>query len=42
MAARVKWLPVGRIAHGYRRVFIVDEDGAVRVAALSIWSNRAM
>ena len=30
MAARVTWLPVGHIAHGYRRVFIVDEDGAVR------------
>ncbi len=30
MAARVKWLPRGHIAHGYRRVFVIDEGNSVR------------
>ncbi len=30
MAARVKWLPLGHIAHGYRRVFVIDEDNSMR------------
>lgn len=27
MMYAVRWLPVGRVAHGYRRVFVVEEQG---------------
>lgn len=30
MNARVKWLPVGHVAHGYRRVFTVYEGEMLR------------
>ncbi|MCL6517211.1 hypothetical protein [Alicyclobacillus sp.] len=30
MSAVVRWLPVGHIAHGYRRAFIVEQDGVLR------------
>lgn len=30
MSARVEWLPVGHVAHGYRRVFTVFEDDKLR------------
>lgn len=30
MTARVAWLPVGHIAHGYRRVFAIFEDETLR------------
>lgn len=29
-AFRVRWLPLGHIAHGYRRVFIVEDNDAVQ------------
>ncbi|MCL6597374.1 MAG: hypothetical protein K6T81_01385 [Alicyclobacillus macrosporangiidus] len=30
MTAVVRWFPVGHIAHGYRRVFVTEQDGELR------------
>ncbi|MCL6593242.1 MAG: hypothetical protein K6T31_04635 [Alicyclobacillus sp.] len=30
MSAVVRWLPVGHIAHGYRRAFVVEDEGVLR------------
>lgn len=30
MTPVVRWLPVGHIAHGYRRVLLVESNGAIR------------
>lgn len=30
MTARVEWLPVGHITHGYRRVFAIFENKTLR------------
>ncbi|MCL6637950.1 MAG: hypothetical protein K6T26_08375 [Alicyclobacillus sp.] len=30
MNAVVRWLPVGHIAHGYRRVFVLEQDGVIQ------------
>ncbi|SDW15665.1 hypothetical protein SAMN04489725_102209 [Alicyclobacillus hesperidum] len=30
MTARVEWLPLGHVTHGYRRVFVVYENGILR------------
>jgi hypothetical protein len=30
MTAVVRWLPAGHIAHGYRRLFVIEQDGILR------------
>lgn len=30
MSRSVEWLPIGHITHGYRRVFTIRENGALR------------